>query len=96
MYLQDIAPAVAEEAWGRFLAALEPLRQAAKPGAILLHFPPWFHIGRARQNYILACAPRTWPSSACTATPEKGTAATQAYRSAALRSAMRGARIDGL
>src|SRR5215831_1368175 len=47
VYLKDVPPDVAGEAWERFLAALEPLRQAGKLGAILLQFPPWFPISRA-------------------------------------------------
>jgi uncharacterized protein YecE (DUF72 family) len=33
VYLKDVAPAVAEAAWDRFLAALEPLRGSAESGA---------------------------------------------------------------
>ena len=33
VYLKDVDPAVAGEAWDRFLAALDPLRQAGKLGA---------------------------------------------------------------
>jgi len=54
VYLKDVDPAVTEAAWDRFLAALEPLRAAGKLGAILLQFPPWFVIGRARREYFLA------------------------------------------
>src|SRR5436305_10609427 len=50
VYLKDVGPDVAEAAWDRFLAALEPLREAGKLGAILLQFPPWFPIGRARRD----------------------------------------------
>jgi uncharacterized protein YecE (DUF72 family) len=57
VYLKDVDPAVADQAWDRFLAALEPLRGAGKLGAILLQFPPWFPISRANKDYILA----TWP-----------------------------------
>ena len=65
VYLKDVDPAVAEAAWDRFLAALEPLRAAGKLGAILLQFPPWFVIGRARREYILACAERAAPDRVC-------------------------------
>src|SRR6516165_3044040 len=65
VYLKDVDPAVAEAAWDRFLAALEPLRAAGKLGAILLQFPPWFPIGRARRDYILACAQRAAPRRVC-------------------------------
>jgi uncharacterized protein YecE (DUF72 family) len=34
VYFQDLRPAVADEAWGRFSAALEPLRSAGKLGAM--------------------------------------------------------------
>jgi uncharacterized protein YecE (DUF72 family) len=50
IYLKDVDPAVADQAWDRFLAALEPLRQAGKLGAILLQFPPWFPISRSRKG----------------------------------------------
>ena len=56
---------MADEAWQRFSAALEPLRQAGKLGAILLQFPPWFSISRARKDYIVACAQRAAPDRVC-------------------------------
>jgi uncharacterized protein YecE (DUF72 family) len=65
VYLKDVDPKLAEEAWGRFLSALAPLREAGKLGAILLQFPPWFPIGRANKQYILACAQRAAPDRVC-------------------------------
>ena len=65
VYLKDVDPAVTDQAWDRFLAALEPLRQAGKLGAILLQFPPWFPIGRSRKDYIVACAQRAAPRRVC-------------------------------
>ncbi|HEY2551651.1 MAG TPA: DUF72 domain-containing protein [Streptosporangiaceae bacterium] len=65
VYLKDVDPGVASEAWDRFLAALEPLNQAGKLGAILLQFPPWFPISRARKEYILSCAERVAPRQVC-------------------------------
>jgi uncharacterized protein YecE (DUF72 family) len=65
VYLKDVDPGVADEAWQRFLAALEPLRQAGKLGAILLQFPPWFPISRARKEYIVSCAERVAPDRVC-------------------------------
>ena len=65
VYLKDVDPGVVDQAWERFLAALQPLRQAGKLGAILLQFPPWFPIGRARRDYILACALRVAPDRVC-------------------------------
>jgi uncharacterized protein YecE (DUF72 family) len=65
VYFKDVGPAVADEAWGRFSAALEPLRGAGRLGAILLQFPPWFPISRARKDYIVACAERAAPDRVC-------------------------------
>jgi uncharacterized protein YecE (DUF72 family) len=65
VYLKDVDPGVAGQAWDRFLAALEPLRQAGKLGAILLQFPPWFPIGRKNKEYIVACAERAAPNRVC-------------------------------
>jgi uncharacterized protein YecE (DUF72 family) len=65
VYLRDIDPAIVDEAWDRFLAALDPLRDAGKLGAILLQFPPWFPISRARKDYIVSCAERVAPRRVC-------------------------------
>jgi uncharacterized protein YecE (DUF72 family) len=65
VYLKDVGSAVAEEAWQRFLAALAPLREAGKLGAILLQFPPWFPISRARKDYIVSCAQKAAPDRVC-------------------------------
>jgi uncharacterized protein YecE (DUF72 family) len=65
VYLSGVDPAVVDQAWERFLAALEPLRQAGKLGAILLQFPPWFPIGRSRKDYIVSCASRVAPRRVC-------------------------------
>ena len=65
VYFKDVGPALADQVWDRFLAALEPLRSAGKLGAILLQFPPWFHISRARKDYIVACAARAAPDRVC-------------------------------
>jgi uncharacterized protein YecE (DUF72 family) len=65
VYLRQVDPELADRAWERFLAALEPLHQAGKLGAILLQFPQWFPIGRANKDYILACAARVAPRLVC-------------------------------
>lgn len=65
VYLKDVDPEVTGQAWDRFLAALEPLREAGKLGAILLQFPPWFPISRANKEYIVACAERIAPRRVC-------------------------------
>jgi uncharacterized protein YecE (DUF72 family) len=61
VYLKDVDPQVTDQAWERFLAALEPLREAGKLGVILLQYPPWFPISRANKDYIVACAQRVAP-----------------------------------
>lgn len=65
VYLRDVDPEVASQAWDRFFAALEPLRQAGKLGAILLQFPQWFPISRTNKDYIVACAERAAPRQVC-------------------------------
>ena len=65
VYLRDIDLSVVDETWDRFLAALDPLRDAGKLGAILLQFPPWFPISRARKDYIVSCAKRAAPRRVC-------------------------------
>ena len=65
VYLRQVAPAVADQAWDRFLSALGPLRAAGKLGAILMQFPQWFPISRANKEYILACAGRAAPLRLC-------------------------------
>jgi uncharacterized protein YecE (DUF72 family) len=65
VYLKDVDGAVADEAWQRFLGALEPLREAGKLGAILLQFPRWFPISRARKDYIVSCAQKVAPDRVC-------------------------------
>jgi uncharacterized protein YecE (DUF72 family) len=65
VYLRQVSSELADEAWDRFLAALEPLRQAGKLGAILLQFPQWFPISRASKEYILSCARRAAPRQVC-------------------------------
>jgi uncharacterized protein YecE (DUF72 family) len=65
VYLRQLDPAVTEQAWDRFLAALEPLRLDGKLGAILFQFPQWFPISRANKEYIVACARRLAPRQVC-------------------------------
>jgi uncharacterized protein YecE (DUF72 family) len=65
VYLKDVDPRVTDQAWDRFLAALKPLEEAGKLGAVLLQFPPWFPISRANKDYIVACAERVAPRRVC-------------------------------
>jgi uncharacterized protein YecE (DUF72 family) len=42
IYPKHLDPAALDEAWRRFGAALEPLHEAGKLGAVLFQYPPWF------------------------------------------------------
>jgi uncharacterized protein YecE (DUF72 family) len=42
VYAKDLDPDALDEAWRRFEAALRPLQQAGKLGAVLFQYPPWF------------------------------------------------------
>jgi uncharacterized protein YecE (DUF72 family) len=55
LYLNDVDPAIVEQVWERFVAALVPLWEAGKFGAVLFQFPPWFPIGKRNKHYILEC-----------------------------------------
>jgi uncharacterized protein YecE (DUF72 family) len=65
VFLKDVDPAITDQAWDRFLGALEPLRAAGKLGAILLQFPPWFPNSRRHKDYILSCVQRIAPRRVC-------------------------------
>ncbi|MFI5957873.1 DUF72 domain-containing protein [Cryptosporangium sp. NPDC051539] len=65
VYLRDLDDAVVDEVWERFLAALQPLRDAGKLGALLFQFPQWFPIGRRNREYILAVKERCGADRIC-------------------------------
>ncbi|GLW11483.1 hypothetical protein Misp01_66110 [Microtetraspora sp. NBRC 13810] len=65
LYLRDVPADVAEQVWDRFLAALAPLREAGKLGALLFQFPQWFPIARRNKQYILECRERCAPVPIC-------------------------------
>jgi uncharacterized protein YecE (DUF72 family) len=65
VYLKDLDPKVVDEVWERFLAALQPLSDAGKLGAILLQFPQWFPAGPRNREYILQCRERCAPHQVC-------------------------------
>ena len=70
VYFKDVGPALADQVWERFLSALDPLRAERKLGAILLQFPPWFPIGKARKDYIVASAQRAAPGPGVRGVPQ--------------------------
>lgn len=62
---KEVPEEVVEEAWGRFLLALEPLRQAGKLGYLHFGLPPWVeprprsfryleHLAERAQGYLVA------------------------------------------
>lgn len=58
VYPHDLPAQVYEEVWTRFLAALDPLAEAGKLGALLFQFPPWFGIKRSNKDFLLEVAAR--------------------------------------
>ena len=50
LYAKDLHPEALDEAWRRFEAALRPLHEADRLGAVLFQYPPWF--GPARKNRV--------------------------------------------
>ncbi len=42
VYEKDVPAEVTSELWRIFFAALRPMREAGKLGAVLIDFPPWF------------------------------------------------------
>jgi uncharacterized protein YecE (DUF72 family) len=61
VYPGDLPPQAYEEIWTRFLAALDPLVEANKLGALLFQFPPWFGIRKSNKEYMLEVAARCKP-----------------------------------
>ncbi|PZG14323.1 DUF72 domain-containing protein [Nonomuraea aridisoli] len=61
VYLRDLDRDVVEQVWERFLAALAPLHEAGKLGAVLFQFPQWFPIARHNKQYIVECKERCAP-----------------------------------
>lgn len=65
VYLKDFDAKVVDDIWERFLAALNPLADAGKLGALLFQFPQWFPIGKRNKEYILDCKKRCEPVPIC-------------------------------
>jgi len=65
VYAKDLPESTVDSVWDRFLAALEPLHEAGKLGALLFQFPQWFPIGRRNKEYILQCQERSAPMQIC-------------------------------
>ncbi|HJQ82946.1 MAG TPA: DUF72 domain-containing protein [Candidatus Binatia bacterium] len=58
VYPRDLPPAVVDELWRRFHAALEPLRIAGKLSYVLFQMPKWFAPTRASHAFLEEIAPR--------------------------------------
>jgi len=52
VYYKDVPAEVSDELWRIFRAALAPMREAGKLGAVLIDFPPWFVPSKANREYI--------------------------------------------
>jgi uncharacterized protein YecE (DUF72 family) len=52
VYEKDVPAEVTSELWRIFLAALRPMREAGKLGAVLIDFPPWFIPSAENRAYI--------------------------------------------
>jgi uncharacterized protein YecE (DUF72 family) len=58
IYASHLEPDAMDEAWRRFGAALEPMRDAGRLGAILFQYPPWFHPNKDNRAHIEALRAR--------------------------------------
>lgn len=54
VYPDHLDPDALDEAWSRFEAALRPLRDAGKLGAVLLQYPAWFTAKRQNREELTA------------------------------------------
>ncbi|GII54205.1 hypothetical protein Pth03_25940 [Planotetraspora thailandica] len=61
LYPRDLDPGRIDQIWARFLAALRPLGEQGKLGALLFQFPRWFPISRRNKDYIVECRRRCEP-----------------------------------
>jgi uncharacterized protein YecE (DUF72 family) len=58
IYASHLDPDALEEAWRRFAAALMPLHEAGKLGAVLFQYPPWFTPRRENRDEVKALRER--------------------------------------
>lgn len=65
LYAEHLEDGALDEAWDRFLHALEPLERAGKLGAVLFQFPEWFTPKRANRDELVAIARRLHGIPAC-------------------------------
>ncbi|MEX0785039.1 MAG: DUF72 domain-containing protein [Dehalococcoidia bacterium] len=53
VYEKDLPAEVSDELWRIFLAALGPMRDSGKLGAVLIDFPPWFVPSKANREHVI-------------------------------------------
>jgi len=58
LYASHLEPDALDEAWRRFAAALAPLHEADRLGAVLFQYPPWFHPSREHRAQLEALRER--------------------------------------
>jgi uncharacterized protein YecE (DUF72 family) len=58
IYPKHLGPEAMDEAWRRFEAALRPMHEAGKLGAVLFQYPPWFGPRRDNRAEIAALRER--------------------------------------
>lgn len=57
--VDDRGSGVLDEVWRRFVAGIEPLRQAGRLGSVLFQFPPWLRPGERAEEFLALTARRT-------------------------------------
>lgn len=55
LYYAGLPPEVRDELWRRFVAALAPLKDAGKLGAVHFQFAPWMASNRASRSHVEHC-----------------------------------------
>lgn len=65
VYAHHFSPEALDEAWHRFIDALEPLRAADRLGAVLLQYPQWFTPKRANRAELAAVRERVGDLPVC-------------------------------
>src|SRR5579875_3185562 len=58
LYAHHLSAEALDEAWRRFAAALSPLQEAGRLGAVLFQYPPWFHPSREHRAELEALRAR--------------------------------------
>jgi uncharacterized protein YecE (DUF72 family) len=55
VFIDQLPRAISEEAWRRFVLALEPLRMSGKLGTVHFQFPPWIRPDRRGMARVADC-----------------------------------------